>query len=202
MTSIIRRGAGIIRAKNKVSQHTPAFEEKRIEFVERAKKLRQNCSKLEAEILELHKKASKWRFMIDETQGMIRTKSTRYATMGKFKYVELTHEAVNSLTTLANQAEGYLELTEREIRVKQELVGQSRKNLDDLNSILNRLEAIEYQREVTETLRDAHRSQSSMENHLIERLDSESFAREMRAMDYTTQALLEITSTNYKKLEF
>lgn len=201
MTSIIRRGAGIIRAKNKASQHTPAFEEKRIEFVEKAKQLRQNCSKLEAEMLELHQKAGKWQSMIAETQRMIETKSTRYA-RGKFKYEELTHEAVHSLTTLVNQAEGYLELTEREIRVKQELVEQSRKNLDDLTSILNRLEAIEYQREVAETLRDAHRSQSSMENHLIERLDSESFAREMRAMDYTTQALLEITSTNYKKLEF
>lgn len=200
MTGIIRRSAGIIRARNKASQNTPAFEEKRIEFTEKAKILRQNCSKLDTEILELQEKASKWEQMIVETQRMIETKSTRYA-RGKFKYEELTHEAVHSLSTLAKQAEGHLELIQRNIKVKQELVEQSKRNLEDITSVLTRLEAIEYQRQVTETLRDAHQSQTSTENHLIERLDSKDFAREIRSMEYTTQALLEITSANYKELE-
>lgn len=196
MPGIIRRSVGILRARNKKNVSNESFADKKVEYSDKADAIRKTCDILDEEISALQWNALKWRNLIKETNQTIKTRKTR--DMDTLQIVSINDETVQRLETLVEQAKGYLELTERDIKLKQELVTQGNKNMFNLASILSRLEVIEYQKEVAESLQKAYRDQSSIENHIIERLDSKEFEREIRKMEYTTQAFLELNSENNK----
>lgn len=197
MSGIIRRSIGILRARNKKNVSNESFADKKVEYSDKAEAIRKTCDILDDEISILQRNALKWRHLIHETNQTIKTRKTR--DMDTLQIVSINDETVQRLETLVEQAKGYLELTERDIKLKQELVTQGNKNIFNLTSILSRLEVIEYQKEVAESLQNAYRDQSSTENHIIERLGSKEFEREIRKMEYTTQAFLELTSDNNKR---
>lgn len=196
MTNITRRAMNLMQSRKKdMPIELSSFETKRIEFKEKSDLINKRCIELRQDIAKLEIKAEKWRKAIEETGGMVRTKSM-LLDEGGWTHKDLTDEAVQRLAILLKQAEGYLEVTERDIKVKREILTQSEANLKDMSSVLNRLQAIEYQRQVDENFRETYQHQTDTEESIIQRLDMESFTRELRKMEYTTEALLEITANN------
>lgn len=196
MTNITRRAMNLMQSRKKdMPIELSSFETKRIEFKEKSDLINKRCIELRQDIAKLEIKAEKWRKAVEETEGMVRTKSM-LLDEGGWTHKDLTDEAVQRLTILLKQAEGYLEVTERDIKVKREILTQSEANLKDMSSVLNRLQAIEYQRQVDENFRETYQRQTDTEESIIQRLDMESFTRELRKMEYTTEALLEITANN------
>lgn len=196
MTNITRRAMNLMRSRKKdMPIELSSFDTKRIEFKEKSDLINKRCIELRQDIAKLEIKAEKWRKAVEETEGMVRTKSM-LLDEGGWTHKDLTDEAVQRLAILLKQAEGYLEVTERDIKVKREILTQSEANLKDMSSVLNRLQAIEYQRQVDENFRETYQRQTDTEESIIQRLDMESFTRELRKMEYTTEALLEITANN------
>lgn len=196
MTNITRRAMNLMQSRKKdMPIELSSFETKRIEFKEKSDLINKRCIELRQDIAKLEIKAEKWRKAVEETEGMVRTKSM-LLDEGGWTHKDLTDEAVQRLAILLKQAEGYLEVTERDIKVKREILTQSEANLKDMSSVLNRLQAIEYQRQVDENFRETYQRQTDTEESIIQRLDMESFTRELRKMEYTTEALLEITANN------
>lgn len=208
MSGIIQRSVNIIRSRKKSDTvATGSFQSQREDFVKKAEALQKQGHDTKAELRFLNNKVIEWKRLISETETIIKTKNMsrmRFADMKDVRHHDydsvrnqnenVSDEAVQVLKNLLKQAKGSLELTEREIVTKNALLAQARKNHDAIISVISRLEAMDYQRSLDNSIRERYSKQSQSEAVMIEKLDSDEFERELRRLSYTSQALLELSA--------
>lgn len=211
MSGIIQRSVKILRSrKQEDTAVIGSFQSQREDFVKKAEALQKKGHEIKSDLRFLNNRAIEWKRLISETEIIIKTKSSmqmRYsdrvgARSRHHDYDSVQHlpanlsdEAVQVLTNLLKQAKGSLELTEREIATKNALLTQARKNHEAIISVISRLEAMDYQRSLDNSIRERYRNQNYSEAAMIEKLDSDEFERELRHLSYTSQALLELSSS-------
>lgn len=211
MSGIIQRSVKILRSrKQEDTAVIGSFQSQREDFVKKAEALQKKGHEIKSDLRFLNNRAIEWKRLISETEIIIKTKSSmqmRYsdrvgARSRHHDYDSVQHlpanlsdEAVQVLNNLLKQAKGSLELTEREIVTKNALLTQARKNHEAIISVISRLEAMDYQRSLDNSIRERYRNQNYSEAAMIEKLDSDEFERELRHLSYTSQALLELSSS-------
>lgn len=210
MSGIIQRSVKILRSRKQADTTAiGSFLSQREDFVKKAEALQKKGTEIKSDLRFLNNKAIEWKRLISETETIIHTKNNsqmRYADRVSPRNrhhdydsydnlpTNVSNEAIPVLKHLLMQAKGSLELTEREIVTKNALLTQTRKNHEAIISVISRLEAMDYQRSLDNSIRERYSKQNQSEAVMIEKLDSDEFERDLRRLSYTSQALLELTS--------
>lgn len=202
MSGIIQRASAIVRSRKSPALDSPkSFQAQREDLAAKSKAIQGKINELQDDLQIMRNKSGEWKRLIAETKVMVNDGSTchmRYSHGQSRVNLDISDESLKLLENLITQAEGHLEINEREIATTEALLVQAKKNHEGISSVMNRLEAMDYQRSLDESLRKRYEAQSTQETIMVEKLDSDEFAREIRQLNYTTQALLELSSSSRK----
>lgn len=202
MSGIIQRASAIVRSRKLPALDSPkSFQTQREDLAAKSKAIQGKINELQDDLQIMRNKSGEWKRLIAETKVMVNDGSTyhmRYSHGQSRVNLDISDESLKLLENLITQAEGHLEINEREIATTEALLVQAKKNHEGISSVMNRLEAMDYQRSLDESLRKRYEAQSTQETIMVEKLDSDEFAREIRQLNYTTQALLELSSSSRK----
>lgn len=160
-------------------------------------------SRLEKINGNLHKDVSQWDTMIERESRALAKYSSMPENTG-FRndrwnaYTPYSDNAIKAVTRLIEQAKEFKGLGNSEHARNKEVIDEIATQLANINGIQNSLKSVDYDREVSQRLKDKASSLNyDLSFNRASLLPDMSFlAREIKQMEYTAQALLELSNND------
>lgn len=185
MSSIIKRVCNIIRANRISSPSTPEYlATQRTLFTERYETLQGRKAAQEAIVSFCSNKVAGWRSLI----------ATKEREISRYGQHYVSEQARAAMKQLLEQAEVSLKLASQERDMQQDTLDKIVGQLSQIETVLLRLKSVNYSLEIQKSIRDksiALNTASSLEN-TVDAFNMEELNRELRLVEYTTQALIEL----------
>lgn len=183
MSAIIKRVVNIIRA-NRAPSPEDYLNNQRTLFTQKYETLQTRKSEQESIVRKCADKENAWSNIIGQKEREL----SRYASS------VLSERAKVTVEQLLAQARTSMKLAGQERKMHQDTLDKIFTQLSQVEGVLMRLRSVDYSLEIQKSIREksmALNTPSSMETH-VDAFDLEELSRELRRVEYTTQALIEL----------
>lgn len=183
MSGIIKRVVNIIRA-NRAPSPEDYLNSQRDLFAKKYETLQTRKSEQEDIVRKCADKENAWSAVIGQKEREL----SRYA--NNF----LSERAEAAVQQLLGQARTSMKLAGQERKMQQDTLDKIVAQLSQVEGVLMRIRSVDYSLEIQKSIREkslALNTPSSMETH-VDAFDLEELSRELRRVEYTTQALIEL----------
>lgn len=183
MSGIIKRVVNIIRA-NRAPSPEDYLKNQRTLFTQKYETLQARKVAQEAIVRKCADKENAWSTIIGQKEREL----SRYASS------VLSERAKSTVEQLLAQARTSMKLAGQERTMHQDTLNKIIAQLSQVEGVLMRLRSVDYSLEIQKSIREkslALSTSSSMETH-VDAFDLEELSRELRRVEYTTQALIEL----------
>lgn len=183
MSGIIKRVANIIRA-NQAPSPADYLNNQRTLFTKKYETLQARQAEQEQIVRKCADKENAWSAIIGQKEREL----SRYASSF------LSDRAKATVEQLLSQARTSMKLAGQERVMQQDTLNKITSQLSEVEGVLMRLRSVDYSLEIQKSIREktlALNTPSSMETH-VDAFDLEELSRELRRVEYTTQALIEL----------
>lgn len=183
MSGIITRVVNIIRA-NRAPSPENYLNNQRDLFTQKFEALQLRKSQQEEIIRKCANKENAWSAMIGQKERE----------RGRYASSHLSQRAKDTVEQLLTQARTSMQLAGQERKLHEDTLDKIISQLSQVEGVLMRLRSVDYSLEIQKSIREkslALNTSSSMETH-VDAFDLEELSRELRRVEYTTQALIEL----------
>lgn len=170
------------RSAQEISVPNDEYKKKRDDLREKARELRSAAESLAYDISQLQIERTRWQERITLVKRDLCNRS-------------LSENARAALTRLREQAENAYEISGEELAQRQQLQAKIKTQQKGLTGVISRLDNIQYELEMDSSL-NARRKELGMDKSGKYNNDLTGFLREIKQIEYTTDALIKLRNDN------